>query len=168
METYERIRELRKNHLKMSQAAFAARLGTSRDVIKNIELNALKKPDQKLSLMKLICNEFNVSEDWLLDGVGEMFVETPQDVMGRLVAEFDLDEFAAGAVLEYLKLDDDRRAMLRDFVARLMPYLDLAGPADEHKGLAEMSIDEKVDDYRRQLEAKEKAEEKSQVLRRDA
>lgn len=168
MEIYERIRVLRKDHLNMTQTEFAERLGVTRSVIKNIELNALAKPDQKLSLMKLICKEFNVSEDWLLDGVGEMFIKTPEDTMGRLIAEFDLDEFAAGAVLEYLKLDDDRRAMLRDFVARLMPYLDLAGPADERKGLAEMSIDEKVDDYRRQLEAKKKAADESQVIRKDA
>lgn len=73
METYERVKELRKNFLKMSQTAFGERLGVSRDVIKNIELNALAKPEQKLSLLKLICKEFNVSEDWLLNGTGEMF-----------------------------------------------------------------------------------------------
>ena len=73
MEIYERIKELRKNHLKMSQTAFGERLGVSRSVINNIELNALAKPDQKLSLYKLICSEFNVSEDWLLHGVGDMY-----------------------------------------------------------------------------------------------
>ena len=73
MEIYERIKELRKNYLKMSQTAFGERLGVSRSVINNIELNALAKPDQKLSLYKLICSEFNVSEDWLLHGVGAMY-----------------------------------------------------------------------------------------------
>lgn len=73
MEIYERIKELRKNHLKMSQTAFGERLGVSRSVINNIELNALAKPDQKLSLYKLICSEFNVSEDWLLHGTGDMY-----------------------------------------------------------------------------------------------
>ena len=75
METYERIKELRKNVLKMSQTTFGERLGVSRSVIKNIELNALAKPEQKLSLLKLICKEFNVSEDWLLNGTGEMFAD---------------------------------------------------------------------------------------------
>ena len=60
MEVYERIRFLRKNTLKMSQEVFAERLGVSRSVIKNIELNALARPDQKLSLYKLICSEFNI------------------------------------------------------------------------------------------------------------
>ncbi|MDY4028440.1 MAG: helix-turn-helix transcriptional regulator [Butyrivibrio crossotus] len=75
MKTYERVKKLRKNFLKMSQTVFGERLGVSRDVIKNIELNALAKPEQKLSLLKLICKEFNVSEDWLLNGTGEMFAD---------------------------------------------------------------------------------------------
>ena len=74
METYERLKHLRKDTLKMSQAAFGAKLGVNRDVINNIEGNRLAKPEQKLSLFKLICSKFNVSEDWLLNGNGEMFV----------------------------------------------------------------------------------------------
>lgn len=58
----------------MSQAAFGAKLGVNRDVINNIEGNRLAKPEQKLSLFKLICSEFHVNEDWLLNGNGEMFV----------------------------------------------------------------------------------------------
>lgn len=73
MEIYERIRELRKNVLGLSQTDFADRLGTSRSVIKNIEANVLARPEQKLSLYKLICSEFNVSEEWLLNGNGPMF-----------------------------------------------------------------------------------------------
>ena len=50
MEVYERIRFLRKNILKMTQTEFAEHLGVTRTVIKNIELNSLARPDQKLSL----------------------------------------------------------------------------------------------------------------------
>ena len=99
METYERIRELRKKHLHLSQTEFGEKLGVSRSVIKNIELNALARPDQKLSLMKLICSEFNVNEKWLLNGTEPMFVQPDT---------FSLDEFvkANGATkleLEILK-----------------------------------------------------------------
>jgi DNA-binding XRE family transcriptional regulator len=73
MEVYERIRFLRKDTLKMSQTAFGERLGVNRDVINNIENNRLSKPDQKLSLYKLICSEFNISEEWLLNGTGDMY-----------------------------------------------------------------------------------------------
>lgn len=74
MELHERIRFLRKDTLKMSMDAFGKQLGVSRDTINNIERNRLARPEQKLSLLKLMCKEFNVSEKWLLDGEGEMFV----------------------------------------------------------------------------------------------
>ncbi len=76
MEVYERIRILRKNYLKMSQTVFGERLGVSRSVINNIELNTLAKPEQKLSLIKLICKEFNVNESWIMDGEGDMFISS--------------------------------------------------------------------------------------------
>lgn len=79
MEIYERIKELRKKTLKMSQTAFGNRLGVNRDTINNIELNRLKKPEQKLSLYKLICSEFNVSEEWLLNGTGDMFTSNESE-----------------------------------------------------------------------------------------
>ena len=79
MEIYERIKELRKKTLKMSQTAFGNRLGVNRDTINNIELNRLKKPEQKLSLYKLICSEFNVSEEWLLNGTGDMFTNNESE-----------------------------------------------------------------------------------------
>ena len=74
LELHERIRYLRKNTLKMSQTEFGQKLGVSRSVINNLESNVLARPEQKLSLLKLMCKEFNVSEKWLLDGEGEMFV----------------------------------------------------------------------------------------------
>lgn len=74
LELHERIRFLRKDTLKMSMDAFGKQLGVSRDTINNIERNRLARPEQKLSLLKLMCKEFNVSEKWLLDGEGEMFV----------------------------------------------------------------------------------------------
>ena len=79
METYERIRELRKKYLKLSMESFGNRLGVSRDTINNIEFNRLKKPEQKLSLYKLICSEFNVSEEWLLNGTGDMFTSNESE-----------------------------------------------------------------------------------------
>lgn len=121
METYERVKELRKNHLKLSQTAFGERLGVSRDVIKNIELNALAKPEQKLSLLKLICKEFGVNEEWLLNGTGSIFVQP---------ATFSLDDFAKskGATpleLEILKtyfeLDPEiRKAAMAFFKKKLL------------------------------------------------
>jgi len=71
----ERVKELRNNYLHLSQNAFGERVGVSRDVINNIELNRLARPEQKTSLLKLICKEFNVNEEWLLNGQGPVLIE---------------------------------------------------------------------------------------------
>lgn len=72
MEIHERIRELRKNHLCLSQEQFGSRLGVSRSVINNIERNVLARPEQKEPLIRLICKEFGISELWLREGIGDM------------------------------------------------------------------------------------------------
>lgn len=69
MEIYERVRQIRKEN-NLSQSEFAERLGVTRSVISNIELNNLAKPEQKTSLIKLISKEFDVNEEWILIGKG--------------------------------------------------------------------------------------------------
>lgn len=112
MELYERIRELRKNYLHMSQTDFGERLGVSRSVIKNIELNALAKPDQKLSLLKLICKEFSVNEEWLMDGKEPMFVEPDTFNLHDFAKEHNITKLETEIVKTYLELDPSVRKML--------------------------------------------------------
>lgn len=115
MEMHERIKELRKEYLHLSQTEFGERLGVSRSVINNIERNALARPDQKLSLIKLMCSVFDVNEEWIVNGTEPMFVETPSSTMEQLKKEFGLDDFSYNLVYQYLKLDAERRQTVRDF-----------------------------------------------------
>lgn len=120
MEIYERIRELRKNHLKMSMEAFGNTLGVSRDTINNIEHNRLARPDQKLSLYKLICSEFNVSEDWLLNGTGPMYVEPDTFNLDDFVHSHNATDFELEIVKTYFELDPEiRQAVISHFKKRL-------------------------------------------------
>lgn len=120
MEMHERIRELRKNHLHLSQAAFGEKLGVSRDVIKNIELNILARPEQKLSLIKLMCKEFSVNEDWLLNGTEPKFIVTPSSIMEQLKKEFNLDDFSYHLVYEYLKLEPAQKTIVNNFLQSIV------------------------------------------------
>ncbi len=112
VEVYERIRELRKNYLHLSQTDFGDRLGVSRSVIKNIELNALARPDQKLSLIKLICKEFSVNEDWLLNGSEPMFIEPDTFSLDEFVKQRGATDLELQIVKLYFDLDADTRKML--------------------------------------------------------
>ena len=83
----ERIEILRKD-LSMSRRVFGEKLGVSESVIVNIEYDRLKRPDQKESLYKLICKEFNVNEEWLRTGNGEMFAPLTRN---QLITDFATD-----------------------------------------------------------------------------
>ena len=71
----ERMKELRKA-LKMTQQELADTLHIKRTNIGNYESGVSSPTD---SVIALICREFNVSEDWLRTGKGEMFVSLTLD-----------------------------------------------------------------------------------------
>lgn len=71
--------ELIRKKKKLSRRAFAEKFGVSESVIVNIEFDRLKKPDQKEALYRLICQEFDINENWLRTGEGEMEVELSKE-----------------------------------------------------------------------------------------
>lgn len=120
LEMHDRIRELRKKHLHLSQTEFGERLGVSRSVIKNIELDALARPDQKLSLIKLMCKEFSVSEEWLLNGTEPMFVQPDTFSLDQFVRDRGGTDLEIEIVKAYFDLDKDARlAAVNYFIDRL-------------------------------------------------
>lgn len=116
MDIYKRIKELRKQHLKLSQEQFGEQLGVSRTVIKNIELGTLARPEQKEPLYRLICETFHVNYKWLTSGDGEMFVTTKQSFVEKLSEEYGLSFMAQKIIESYLNLNDPQRAAVDDFI----------------------------------------------------
>lgn len=107
----------------MSQTEFAKQLGTTRDVIGNIEYDRLKRPDQKESLYKLICKEFNVRDEWLRTGNGEMFVsltrsETISSFAGTLLKEED-DSFKRQLIEVLAQLNENEWEVLEGIAKKL-------------------------------------------------
>ena len=71
----DRIKVLRK-HKGLTQEQFAAIIHTSRSNLGNVETNTFSVTDR---MIYDICREFQVSEDWLRTGEGEMFVEKTRE-----------------------------------------------------------------------------------------
>ena len=65
----ERMKQLRKE-LGLTQQQFADRIGTSRANIVKYEVSD-NIPSS--AIISLICREFNVNEEWLREGSGDMF-----------------------------------------------------------------------------------------------
>jgi len=71
----ERIKKLRKA-LDLTQQEFADRIGVKRNTVATYEIGRNEPID---AVIALICREFNVNEDWLRTGNGEMFIEMSRD-----------------------------------------------------------------------------------------
>ena len=143
MEIYERIRELRKKHLKMSMEVFGKHLGVSLDVISNIENNRLARPDQKLSLYKLICSEFSVNEDWLLNGNEPMFIEPDTFSLDEFARQHGATDLELQIVKTYFDLDADTRQLLLEHFRK-----SLAAPAAAEN---EKTVEELEEEYKKSV-----------------
>lgn len=113
-----RIKILRKE-LHLTQEKFGERLGMKKNSISQIEngVNALTE-----QLLVSICREFNVNEDWLRNGTGEMFIEVPEEAEFEAAAaelSKNNDVLAMQAVIQYWKLDEASREAVRKYVKNL-------------------------------------------------
>ena len=71
----DRIKKIRKE-LDLTQQKIADRLGIQRNTITMYEMG---KTVPSEAIILSICREFNVNEQWLRDGTGEMFIEQTRD-----------------------------------------------------------------------------------------
>ena len=62
--------------LDLTQQEFANKLGSTRDNIGGYETG---RRNPSAAVISLICTKFNVNEDWLRTGNGEMFIELTRD-----------------------------------------------------------------------------------------
>ena len=123
MEIGNRINELRKEHLKMTQQAFADNFGISRDTLNNIERNRLKKPQQYEPLYRLICETYNVSYEWLTTGTGDMLVplshsEEIIDFAAAIIKDND-ESFRRRLITALSKLTSEQWTLLEEIVDKI-------------------------------------------------
>lgn len=112
-----RLKELRKEKLKMTQEQFAESLGISRSNITNIELGNISLTDR---MIKTICSVHNVNEKWLKEGIGDVFINNNNELdtlIGGLYAEND--EFKKKVIKLMLELDDECWKFIKNLFNKL-------------------------------------------------
>lgn len=86
----ERVKELR-TALGLSAEKFGGKIGVTRSAISKMELGVCNISEQSIIS---ICREFNVNEEWLRNGTGEMFNDLSQDeelayIVGQALPQAD-------------------------------------------------------------------------------
>ncbi len=112
----KRILEIRKDAGK-TQDVFAEKLGLTKNFISLIETGKREPSDRTI---KDICREFNINEDWLRTGKGEMKKDIDMD-FSSICAEIGIkDEKAKVAIMKYYELSDDDKKLWWKFMERFI------------------------------------------------
>lgn len=109
----ERIRYIRED-LNLSRAAFGESLGTSGDVINNLERNRNKTNNE--AMLRLICRTHNVNYFWLTEEMGEPYVSIPEIIIDEAVEKYKLDEQDKKIIEEYVKLSPEIRYAFKNYL----------------------------------------------------
>ena len=117
---YERIKELRKA-LGLTQQKFADAIGVRQNTVAQYEMGRNPPND---TVITLICREFNVSEEWLRTGEGEMFQPKSRNEelfeFAAKVAEGEAGSIQAQLLAVMARLTDEQWEVLaqiaREFV----------------------------------------------------
>nr|WP_300821792.1 helix-turn-helix transcriptional regulator [uncultured Acetatifactor sp.] len=120
----DRIKKIRKE-LDLTQQEFADRIGIKRGGVANYEIGRNEPAD---SVISLICREFNVNEQWLRDGTGEMFIEQTRDeqiasFVGSIQASAD-DSFKKRFISMLSSLDESEWEVLEKMTLMLHDKMD--------------------------------------------
>ncbi|NEZ80360.1 XRE family transcriptional regulator [Clostridium botulinum] len=114
----QRVKELRK-HLNLTQQEFANKLHVSRSNIGNIENGIINLSERNI---KDICKTFNVSENWLINGEGEMFntLQEDKELLNFVINVLaDKNTFVKDTFLTLSRLDQSEWAVIEKIINNL-------------------------------------------------
>lgn len=140
----------------MTMEKFGEKLGVGKTAISKIENGERNVTDQ---MRQSICMAFHVNENWLRDGVGDMFAPEPIDMIGRVAREYGLDSMDEEILRQYASLPDD----VRDVVKKAI--IEIASKNSDQKTDKSRDIEDELADYRRQLEEENDTREGSSASR---
>lgn len=123
----DRIKKIRKA-IKLTQVQFGEKIGVKGNTVTNYE-SGLRTPTD--AVIKSICREFNVDENWLRTGEGEMFLPVlEEDEMALYVSELLEDEgdnplytIIKEVMHTYSELSPKSQEVIRDAAAKLLENL---------------------------------------------
>lgn len=112
----ERVREIRKT-LNLTLEKFGDKLGIKKGAVSAIETNRNSLTDQTALL---ICREYNVNYDYLMNGEGEMFCDLPQTIIDELCMQYNLDDLDRALVELYIGLPERCRADIKSEIHKMI------------------------------------------------
>ena len=145
----DRIKKVRKD-LDMTQAEFARRIGSVQNTITGYESG---RRNPSAPVISLICKEFNVNEEWLRTGKGEMFNPAPTNALEQLAHEYGLSNAAYIMIEKFVNLQPEKRRELIDFFTEVSKAIteSNAAPDDTYSEFSETLTVQALKEIREQI-----------------
>lgn len=121
VEPGDRVKMIRKE-AGLTQEKFGERLGVSKVAVSKIERKINSLSDR---MCRSICREFNVTKEWLLTGMGEMYTPRSTELLGLLSDEYGLDSLEIAILRDYVQLPSETRKIVRAFVKEKLDAMTL-------------------------------------------
>ena len=114
----KRLRELRKDILNLTKKEFGDKIGLSATGLGEIEKGRNSFSERYI---KLICQTFNINEEWLRNGTEPIFKEDKKEktLVELLEEEYNIKPIARKIIENYLKLDEEEQLMFENFAKKL-------------------------------------------------
>ena len=126
--------------LGLTQAEFGKRINLKKPTISELENGKRSLSDRVIAD---VCREYDVSEEWLRTGSGDMFNLTQDDELLDLQSRYNLDQLDVKILREYLKLSPEHRKIFKGY------FVNVFGGTITNEDEA---IDLEVEAYRKELE----------------
>lgn len=101
---------------KITQEQFARMLGTTRPAIASYERGAIIPKEH---ILKLICKEFQISEEWLKNGTGEMHTQNENSCLDEVKGISNLPADCQTLVEYYLSMEAPSQKILLSIAKEL-------------------------------------------------
>lgn len=153
MKINDRVKELR-TALKLTQTEFGKRVDIGQSYLASIE-SADRNVTEKIT--RLISLEFNVNEEWLRTGKGQMFIEKDSTIITKLSEEYNLDRVDTEIIKGYLNLDPEQKKAIKAYVSSIasaIAHEEVSAAKIEEDGLSDE--DKEVEAYRMEIRAEKK------------
>lgn len=107
----DRIKKARKT-LDLTQTEFATRIKSTQNSVTRYETGD-RSPSP--AVVGLICREFNINENWLRTGEGEMFEPSTQSIFDKFAKELGLEPRDRILIEKFLDLPPEGRQAVMDY-----------------------------------------------------
>ncbi len=108
----ERFKRLRQE-LGLTLAEMAAKIGVTPAAISKIERGDRVPSDQ---FIISICNAYHANEEWLRNGLGEVFEPTDGSLLDELAQQHDLDAVDKAIIAEFIDLPHEYRVIAKKII----------------------------------------------------